>query len=69
MVMVSKQGAILLATYVLVLQRRKLGQNLKVITRSLVKPIFTEERKQRAEWEKLVKEVNYADREYSLRYF
>ena len=67
--MVSKQGAILLATYVLVLQRRKLGQNLKVITRSLVKPIFTEERKQRAEWEKLVKEVNYADREYSRRYF
>ena len=67
--MVSKQGAILLATYVLVLQRRKLGQNLKVITRSLVKPIFTEERKQRAESEKLVKEVNYADREYSLRYF
>ena len=67
--MVSKQGAILLATYVLVLQRRKLGQNLKVITRSLVKPIFTEERKQRAEREKLVKEVNYADREYSLRYF
>ena len=67
--MVSKQGAILLATYALVLQRRKLGQNLKVITRSLVKPIFTEERKQRAEWEKLVKEVNYADREYSLRYF
>ena len=35
--------------------------------RSLVKQIFTEERQQRAEWEKLVKEVNNADREYSLR--
>ena len=35
--------------------------------RSLVKQIFTEEKQQRAEWEKLAKEVNNADREYSLR--
>ena len=35
--------------------------------RSLVKQIFTEERQQRPEWEKLVKEVNNADREYCLR--
>ena len=66
--MACKQRALLLATYVLVLKRRKLDRKLKVITRSLVKPIFTEERKQRAEWEKLVKEVKNADRECSLRY-
>ena len=53
--MACKQGALLIATYVLILRRRKLGRKLKVITRSLVKPIFNEERKQRAEWEKLVK--------------
>ena len=53
--MACKQGALLIATYVLVLRRRKLGRKLKVITRSSVKPIFTEERKQRAEWERLVK--------------
>ena len=66
--MACKQGALLIATYVLVLRRRKLGRKLKVITRSLVKPIFNEERKQRAEWEKLVKEVNNADREFSHGY-
>ena len=33
------------------------------MTRSLVKTIFTEDAKQRAEWEKLVKEVHNADRE------
>ena len=66
--MACKQGALLIATYVLILRRRKLGRKLKVITRSLVKPIFTEERKQRAEWEKLVKEVNNADREFSHGY-
>ena len=66
--MACKQGALLLATYVLVLRRRKLGRTLKVITPSLLKPIFTEEKKQLAEWEKLVKEVNNANREYSLRY-
>ena len=33
-----------------------------------IKPIFTEERKERAEWEKLAKEVDNADREYSLRH-
>ena len=66
--MACKQRALLLTTYVLVLKRRKLGRKLKVITRSLVKAIFTEERKQLAEWEKLVKEVKNAGREYSLRY-
>ena len=66
--MACKQGALLIATYVLVLRRRKLGRKLKVITRSSVKPIFTEERKQRAEWERLVKEINNADREFSHRY-
>ena len=66
--MACKQGALLIATYVLILRRRKLGRKLKVITRSLVKPIFNEERKQRAEWEKLVKEVNNADREFSHGY-
>ena len=66
--MTCKQGALLIATYVLILRRRKLGRKLKVITRSLVKPIFNEERKQRAEWEKLVKEVNNADREFSHGY-
>ena len=66
--MACKQGALLIATYVLVLRRRKLGRKLKVITRSSVKPIFTEERKQRAEWERLVKEINTADREFSHRY-
>ena len=66
--MACKQGALLIATYVLILRRRKLGRKLKVITRSLVKPIFTEERKQRAEWEKLVKEVNNADMEFSHGY-
>ena len=66
--MACKQGALLLATYVLVLRRRKLGRTLKVITPSLFKPIFTEEKKQLVEWEKLVKEVNNANREYSLRY-
>ena len=58
--MACKHRALLLAAYVLVLRRRKLGQ--KAITRSLVKPIFTEGRKQRAKWEKLVKEVNNTDR-------
>ena len=66
--MACKQGALLIATYVLILRRRKLGRKLKVITRSLVKPIFNEERNQRAEWEKLVKEVNNADREFSHGY-
>ena len=66
--MACKQGALLLATYVLVLRRRKLGRTLKVITPCLLKPIFTEEKKQLVEWEKLVKEVNNANREYSLRY-
>ena len=66
--MACKQGALLIATYVLILRRRKLGRKLKVITRSLVKPIFNEERKQRVEWEKLVKEVNNADREFSHGY-
>ena len=66
--MACKQGALLIATYVLILRRRKLGRKLKVITRSLVKPIFNEERKQRAEWEKLVKEVNNADMEFSHGY-
>ena len=66
--MACKQGALLIATYVLVLRRRKLARKLKVITRSSVKPIFTEERKQRAEWERLVKEINNADREFSHRY-
>ena len=66
--MACKQGALLIATYVLILRKRKLGRKLKVITRSLVKPIFNEERKQRAEWEKLVKEVNNADREFSHGY-
>ena len=66
--MACKQGALLIATYVLVLRRRKLGRKLKVITRSSVKLIFTEERKQRAEWERLVKEINNADREFSHRY-
>ena len=66
--MACKKGALLIATYVLILRRRKLGRKLKVITRSLVKPIFNEERKQRAEWEKLVKEVNNADREFSHGY-
>ena len=67
--MACRQRALLRATYLLVLWRRKLGRRLKIITRSLVKPIFTEERKQHAEWEKLVKEVNNIDREYSLRYW
>ena len=53
--MACKEVALLLANYVLVLRRRKLGRKLKVITRSFVKPIFTEERKQRAKWEKLFK--------------
>ena len=66
--MACKQGTLLIATYVLILRRRKLGRKLKVITRSLVKPIFNEERKQRTEWEKLVKEVNNADREFSHGY-
>ena len=63
--MAFKHRALLLAAYVLVLRRRKLGR--KVITRSLVKSIFTENRKKRAEWENLVKEVNNTVREYSFR--
>ena len=63
--MACKHRALLLAAYVLVLRRRKLGR--KVITRSLVKSIFTENRKKRAEWKKLVKEVNNTVREYSFR--
>ena len=65
--MACKHQALLLTSYVLVLRRREFGKKLKAFMRSLVKQIFTEERQQRAEWEKLVKEVNNADREYSLR--
>ena len=65
--MSCKHQALLLASYVLVLRRREFGKKLKAFMRSLVKQIFTEERQQRAEWEKLVKEVNNAEREYSLR--
>ena len=64
--MACKDRALLLAAYVLVLLRRKLDR--KAITRSLVEPIFTEGRKERAEWEKFVKEVDNIDREYSCRY-
>ena len=64
--MAYKHRVLLLAAYVSVLRRRKLGR--KANTFSLVKPIFTEDRKQRAEWEKLVKEVNYTDTEYSFRH-
>ena len=65
--MACKHQAFLLASYVLVLRRREFGKKLKAFMRSLVKQIFTEEKQQRAEWEKLAKEVNNADREYSLR--
>ena len=65
--MACKHQAFLLASYVLVLRRREFGKKLKAFMRSLVKQIFTEERQQRPEWEKLVKEVNNADREYCLR--
>ena len=65
--MACKHQALLLTSYVLVLRRREFGKKLKAFMRSLVKQIFTEERQQRAEWEKLVKEVNNAEREYSLR--
>ena len=65
--MACKHQALLLASYVLVLRRREFGKKLKAFMRSLVKQIFTEEKQQRAEWDKLAKEVNNADREYSLR--
>ena len=48
--------------------KEKISRKWKAITRSLVRPIFAEDEKQRAEWEKLIKEVNNTDREYIVTY-
>ena len=48
--------------------KEKKSRKWKAIIRSLVQPIFTEDEKQLAEWEKLVKEVNNTDREYIVTY-
>ena len=63
--MACKQRALLFATYLLVLRRTKLDRKLKVINVLWLNQYLP---KKRAEWEKLVKEVNNDDREYSLRY-
>ena len=68
--MACRRRSLLLASLALVLRRcrRRQEENKKQKRRSWVRKIFTEERKERGEWENLFRELSNNNREYHYRY-
>ena len=68
--MACRRRSLLLASLALVLRRcrRRQEENKKQKRRSWVRKIFTEERKERGEWENLFRELSNDDQEYYYRY-
>ena len=68
--MACRRRSLLLASLALVLRRcrRRQEENKKPERRSWVRKVFTEERKERAEWENLFRKLSNDDREYYCRY-
>ena len=63
--MACRRRSLLLASLALVLRRcrRRQEENKKQKRRFWVRKVFTEERKQRCEWENLFREISDDDRE------
>ena len=68
--MACRRRSLLLASLALVLRRcrRRQEENKKQKRRFWARKIFTEERKERGEWEYLFHELSNDDREYYYRY-
>ena len=68
--MACRRRSLLLALLTLVIRRcrRRQEENRKQNRRFWVRKIFTEERKERGEWENLFRELSNDDREYYYRY-